>query len=164
VGAKGASAEQIAAGLASILLATDWRRLSISSLVAVAEELTRALPDMSFQPRNDGAAHWTCSLPVGQGVVCTISQIDSEPWVTATSMLTTLMLVAMGRGIQERVIGVSDPPRDEASISIASWSELSSHVKAEYLPEPDSMEAGFSIARSADLSLESQPPVVLVLR
>jgi tetratricopeptide (TPR) repeat protein len=156
--------EQLAAAIVGVLLACDWRRLALTDLVDIADRLATNIPGLYFKPQPDGAAHLTLKLPLAQGVICTISQLDDDAWVASASLLVALLFHVLSTPLRETVISANHLPRSEFEVNIVSQADFKQHVGADLSGLGEALESKFVLMRATDLTDESPPPTVVICR
>jgi tetratricopeptide (TPR) repeat protein len=157
-----ASPERKAAALAGVLLGTEWQRLKDRDFVIIAQKIAAAIPGVYFKPHPDGAAHWTVSLPISQGIICTVTQLDDAPALAAVATLVVLLLRELAPLIAETLLGVEQLPRAEVHVNVVGQSEFELHIERELSGLTRALDTDFVVGQSSDVTQSDQPPIVII--
>ena len=148
--------------LCGLLLATDSSRLSSWDLVSLVEKIPDTITKTYFKPRADGSAHWTVSLPVAQGVICTITQLDDSPAMMGVATIVALLLRQVAVALGETLLGVEVLPRVEVDIQVVSQSEFDKYIDRNISGLTTELEDEYIVSQSADVTSGQQPPIVVI--
>jgi tetratricopeptide (TPR) repeat protein len=132
---------------------------SLKELVAYVERCFRAVPDVTFKPYDDGAAHWTIRLALGEGIVGTVKQMDDTPLAFVCSALVIYFLKAIESQLAG-TLGVRSTPRSEFVLVVTTRREFVELVGAEHAPPEDEVVA---VTRAADEQSEPPPEIIIIL-
>lgn len=154
--------ERKVSAITGVLLAADWRRLKDRDYVAISEKIASVTPRAYFKPHPDGAAHWTVALPIAQGVVCTVLQLDDAPALSAVAVLMALMFLELAPIIDETLLGVEVLPRTEIQINVVGQKDFELHIGREISGLTRALDEDFTVSQSSDVTRGNQPPIVVI--
>ncbi len=156
--------DQVAAAVVGMLLASDWRRLAMIDLVYIAERLADKVPGLYFKPQSDGAAHWTLRVPLGQGIIVGVNQLDDEAWVASVALLIVMLFRVLAIPLRDSVVAVRNLPRRELQLTIVSHDEFKTHVPGHVSGLGDTLSQKFVISRAVDITRKPDSPTIVICR
>jgi tetratricopeptide (TPR) repeat protein len=156
-----ASRQRRLAAILGLLLAHGVGSLSLNDIVDLSGAVTSIDPHLSFNPHDDGAAHWTVQLKWGEGVVSTISQLDDGPHGALLATAITLLLHVHAGEIRSTMFPAECLPRSEVAINVISQSHFETISGSEYLAAAD-LSQGFVVSESSDIDRRDQPPIIVI--
>lgn len=109
--------------LIPLLAAVRTNSLTMSDVVYIGDQISRAFPVFSFKPHSDGAAHWVVRLDFSTPVTCSIQQIDDRVETSLVVMFLALFLKGFEQEIQQSIILSPVLPQNEIAITVISLSE-----------------------------------------
>jgi tetratricopeptide (TPR) repeat protein len=155
--------EKRAAGVAGLLLASDWSRFSMNDLVQLAEGFCQRCPGAHFKPQQDGSAFWTVRFDLSLDILCTITQLDDTPRTAAAAMVLALLLLALAPIIRDRVLGGDRLPRTELELIVTSHEEFNRNIDPKLSGLNGGLKESFVVSDSTDVTRAEPVPIFVIL-
>lgn len=107
-----------------LLVSVPTDIMQMFDIVDLADELHRVVPDISFKPKSDGAAHWVLNLDLQTPFLCSITQLDDGTDTATAAMILALFLKGFEVEIREELTTGVRVACDEIPIQICNTRDL----------------------------------------